>query len=95
MAIADEVEARKVAIGEEEAWKLLRSATEIVVGQGKKYHVYAVTDQARAEILGACLGRTGNLRAPAVRLGSRFLVGYSDEMYAKYLGQSRPLDIFF
>ena len=33
----------------------------------------------------AALGRSGNLRAPTIRVGERFLVGYSQQAYEEFL----------
>ncbi len=79
------VEARKHKIADEDAWKLLSSAEEIVVGKGRKYHVFHPASDSRDDILKNCLGRTGNLRAPALKMGKRMIVGFNEDMYQKYL----------
>ena len=38
------------------------------------------------EILAVILGRSGTLRAPALRSGSAFLVGYNDSLLDERLG---------
>ncbi|GAB4341343.1 MAG: hypothetical protein Kow0089_15620 [Desulfobulbaceae bacterium] len=84
--IAETVDARKEPRTADTAWEILRDAAEIVVGKGKKFVRFDPKTDSREEILAACLGRTGNLRAPALRVGNRFLVGFNDEMYREYLG---------
>ena len=84
--IKEAVEARKQQITDETAWKLLEGAKEIVVGRGKKFLLFKPSATSKAEILNNCLGRTGNLRAPALKIGNRFIVGFNEDMYAKYLG---------
>ena len=79
------VEARKDKIDADQAWNLLRRAKEIIVGRGKKYKVLQPSDGDRSEIMGACLGRSGTLRAPTLKVGDRYLVGFNAEMYAAYL----------
>ena len=37
------------------------------------------------ELLALMLGRSGTLRAPAMRAGTKFLVGYNDELLANEL----------
>ena len=37
------------------------------------------------ELLTLMLGRSGTLRAPAMRAGTKFLVGYNDELLANEL----------
>ncbi len=83
--IDETVEARKQKIVGNDAWRLLAGATEIVVGRGKKYQVFTPSDENREEILHLCLGRTGNLRAPTLRIGGRLLVGFNEAMYSNYL----------
>ncbi len=83
--IDETVEARKQKIAGNDAWNLLAGAAEIVVGRGKKYQVIRPSEENREEILRLCLGRTGNLRAPTLRIGDRLLVGFNEAMYSEYL----------
>lgn len=79
-------EARKVKLADEDAWKILAAAKEILVGRGKKTLTYDPKKDPKEDILKACLGRTGNLRAPTLKIGDRLIVGYNDEMYSQHLG---------
>lgn len=45
----------------------------------------AYADAGRETVLAAVLGRSGTLRAPTLRLGKRFLVGWSEALYREYL----------
>jgi len=76
------VEARKVKITGDDAWAQLAGAGRIIVGRGRKQVHYDPAVDDREEILAACTGRTGNLRAPTVRVGDLLLVGFHEEMYA-------------
>jgi len=80
------VEARKQKIEGDEAWKLLGSAEEVIVGRGKKFQVFRPDVDSREDILKVALGRTGNLRAPALKIGSRMVVGFNEDMYREYIG---------
>ena len=42
---------------------------------------FAPDEENREEILKAAMGRSGNLRAPTIRIGDRLLIGYNDDMY--------------
>ena len=42
--------------------------------------------ETKEEILKVTLGRTGNLRAPTLRVGKKFYVGYNEEMYKELIG---------
>lgn len=37
------------------------------------------------EILTACHGRTSNLRAPALKTGTRLSISFNEEMYKQYI----------
>ncbi len=86
IALQTVVEARKQKIEGEEAWQVLSNVTEIVVGRGKKFTLLDPNQDNREEILKLTLGRTGNLRAPTLKIGDRLVVGYNDEMYSQYVG---------
>jgi len=79
------VEARTASIAGAQAWELLQGAEEILVGQGKEVRILHPASDSREEILGLCLGRSGTLRAPTLKMGRRFLVGFNDGMYRTYL----------
>lgn len=76
------VDARKAALAGEDAWKLLAGVREILVAKGKQYQVFDPRKDSKEAILAQALGRTGNLRAPALLIGDRLLVGFSDSLYA-------------
>lgn len=83
---AEITDARKKKIDGDDAWNLLGSAQEIVVGRGKKFTVFHPSTEEREAILKQTLGRTGNLRAPTLKVGDRLIVGFCDEMYSQYVG---------
>lgn len=58
----------------------------LYVGRGKKTVTYSPDAESREEILKVSLGRTGNLRAPAVRVGNTMFVGYNEAMYQELIG---------
>ena len=80
------VDARKDALAGEEAWKLLAGVREILVAKGKHFQVFDPSKDSKEAILAQALGRTGNLRAPALLMGDRLLVGFSDSLYAQISG---------
>lgn len=84
---ADEiVDARKEVIKGDGAWEILKNAATLYVGRGKKTVTYSPDSETKEEILKVSLGRTGNLRAPTLRVGKDVYVGYNDEMYKELLG---------
>ena len=83
--LQETVDARKEQVADEKAWKLLNGADEIIVGKGKKYLIFNPSKDKKEEILSQCLGRTGNLRAPTLKIGNRYVVGFNEDMYQKYV----------
>jgi len=56
----------------------------ILVSRGKKLLRFEPASEANDDELAAViLGRSGTLRAPAVRVGSYFLVGFHPEAYSE------------
>lgn len=83
---AQVVDASKARLGAEEALALARAATELHVSRGKKTIVVDMrTKPSDAELLALLLGPTGRLRAPTLRSGTKLLVGFAPETYAKVL----------
>ena len=83
LTVRETVDARKTRFGEEDLEALFKGAKEVVVTKGKKAERFQPGDDGLAA---AALGRSGNLRAPAVRVGKRWLVGYSDEPWGAFFG---------
>jgi len=65
--------------------RLLRDARRVVVAKGRKEVVFDITATGAVpdELLDVMLGPTGKLRAPAVRAGTTWLVGFLDETWAR------------
>ena len=86
MKIDEIVDARKNVIQAEGAWELFQGADSLHVGRGKKTVNFTPDAETKEEILKVTLGRTGNLRAPTLRVGKKFYVGYNEEMYKELIG---------
>jgi arsenate reductase-like glutaredoxin family protein len=83
-----QADAKKVRFDREGALRLAREATEIWVAKGKKVvHLDlqrdAPSDDALAELI---LGPTGTLRAPALRRGTKLLIGFDPGACTSVLG---------
>ena len=72
----------------EAALALLAGVKELFIAKGKKTLRFDMASErpADAELLELLLGRSGKLRAPALRHGSRFIVGYNQELLSTALG---------
>jgi len=59
----------------------------LLVAKGKKTLRYDLVNElpTNAQLLALLLGRSGKLRAPAMRIGSKLLVGYNSEMLTNEL----------
>lgn len=86
ITINEAVEARKQKVEGDDAWAILGGASELVVGRGKKFQTFDPAKDDKEAILKVCLGRTGNLRAPTLKMGDRMVVGFNDDMYTQFVG---------
>lgn len=71
----------------EAALALLEGITDLYVARGRKTLHMDLRNARPAdeEILAVILGRSGKLRAPALRVGSRMIVGYNAEILGEQL----------
>ena len=86
------MEANNIKIGEtvsanqklqaSDAKLLLGSASRLVAMKGKKVAEFNLLDKVNKDSVDAMLGPTGNLRAPTIRVGSTYLVGYNEEIFS-------------
>jgi len=64
----------------------MAEANEVIVARGKKvlrFDTKTADDDALAQVI---LGRSGTLRAPAIRVGTTFLVGFNADAYEEIFG---------
>lgn len=59
----------------------MADAKKVVVTSGKKILEYDPATADKEELLKKVTGRTGNLRAPALKRGDTLYVGYNVELY--------------
>lgn len=81
VAIETEIDAKKETCQGEDAWKLVETAEKIFVASGQKTLEYDPATADKDEVLKKITGRTGNLRAPALRIGKVFYIGFNVGMY--------------
>ena len=68
-------------LGKSDATRLARESSSVVVSKGKKVTKFKPGGKASAEIVENLLGPTGNLRAPAMKVGKTLLVGFNEQAY--------------
>lgn len=85
MSIDEVVDARKARLDSAAVWELLAHSDGISVAKGKKVQNLQPTVDGQAEILKQVMGPSGNLRAPAFRVGNAFVIGFHAELYEQWL----------
>lgn len=78
--------AKDTISGEDKVWRLVAHAAKVVVASGKKIFEYDPFAADKQELLAKISGRTGNLRAPTLRIGDTFYIGYNAELYQRICG---------
>lgn len=58
---------------------------KILVAKGKKLVEFEGVQAKRFEVLQIALGRSGTLRAPTIKIGDTWLVGFNEEAYRNIL----------
>ena len=83
MTVRETVNATKERFGAADLPGLFEGAKSIVVARGKKILTFNPSQDDAEEIARVVLGPSGNLRAPALRRGKTWLVGFHGEAYAQ------------
>ena len=85
LSVRETVNARKIRYGGEDLPTLFKGAREVVACKGKKSLTFRIGGQTDwEELAGVALGRSGNLKAPTVRVGKRYLVGFSADPWKEF-----------
>jgi arsenate reductase-like glutaredoxin family protein len=86
--VKETIDARKVRRDESDALKVLDGIDQLIAMRGTKVEEFDLKrDRPSDEVLLAKLiGPSGNLRAPAARIGRTLLIGFNAEAYEKALG---------
>jgi hypothetical protein len=80
------VDAKKESFSGEAAWQVIAGAEKVYVAAGKKIIEFDPADADKEAMLKKITGPSGNLRAPTLRLGKVFCIGFHPEMYEKIMG---------
>lgn len=78
--------AAKERFGEDALAGLFAGAKKIVVMKGKKVVTFDPAKDEAADIAAVALGPTGNLRAPAVRTGKTWVIGFNEDAWTDIFG---------
>lgn len=89
MTSTTQVNARKERLDAGATRALLSSVSDVVAVKGKKTLRFSLDSNAAPsdDLLAAVMGPSGNLRAPALRVGTTLVVGVRPDLYEEILGQ--------
>jgi hypothetical protein len=78
------VDARKTRYSKADLRKVFKDATRVVTARGKKSVEFDLKKgfPPLDELAKVALGPSGNLRAPAARMGKTWLVGFGEEAWS-------------
>ncbi len=77
--------ASKQRYGKADLKDLFQDASRIIVAKGKKVTTLDVGKEPTnaTQLAAVVLGPTGNLRAPTLKVGKTWLVGFNEEAYSQ------------
>lgn len=81
------VDARKFPVNAEDAWNMVKKAEQVFATRGKRVYDWQPGPETKEELLKAILGRSGNLRAPALQMNKFFVIGFNEELFKQFLAQ--------
>jgi len=79
--VETEINAKKEIYNGDEAWSVVAGAQKVFVASGKKIIEFDPATADKEEMLKKITGRSGNLRAPALKRDGVYYIGYNAEMY--------------
>ena len=82
------MDARKERYEAADLKKLMKGSTRILVAKGKKSWSFSNPKSAAdwEEVAAVAIGPTGNLRAPTLRRGKKWVVGYGEDAWSEEFG---------
>jgi|TARA_B100000809_G_scaffold64795_1_gene61436 hypothetical protein len=69
-----------------DAKALLKDASRLIAMKGKKVQEFDVSSKVGSDAVESMLGPTGNMRAPTIKVGNTYLVGFNEEIFASEFG---------
>ena len=60
---------------------MLASANKLIAMKGKKVAEFDIKNKVGKDAVEAMLGPTGNMRAPTIRVGNTYLVGFNEDVF--------------
>jgi len=85
--VKETVDAKKTRFGPDDLDTVLAGTTRVLAARGKKILEFKLKDlEDPAALQKAVIGPSGNLRAPAAKLGKTMLVGFNPDMWTDVAG---------
>ena len=81
ISVETEVNAKNQTLSGDDAWKLVSNADKVYVASGKNIIEFVPSHVSKEEMLKKITGRTGNLRAPALKRGNDYFIGFNTDLY--------------
>jgi len=69
-----------------DAASLLKNASKVIAMKGKKVSEFDIEKTASTDAIESMLGPTGNMRAPTIKVGETYLVGFNEEIFSREFG---------
>lgn len=64
---------------------MLKSAKAVSIAKGKMFERFYPAEAGRETVMKKAMGPSGNLRAPAYRVGGEYVIGFNDDLYTEWL----------
>ena len=64
---------------------MLAQAKEVYVVNGRKIQHWQPDESNKEAILAKAIGRSGNLRAPTIKIGDATIVGFNEALYEEMM----------
>ena len=80
------MDAKKQRYSAKDLAALFRGSRRLRIAKGKRVETIELADARPVEAFEAVLGPSGNLRAPAARVGKDWLIGFDEDAWSALLG---------
>jgi arsenate reductase-like glutaredoxin family protein len=87
VSVIEQVDARTVPLVDQDALELIAKVNDLYVTRGVKVIHFDLLHERpdNASLLELLIGRSGKLRAPAIKVGKTLIVGFDQATYEKVL----------
>lgn len=65
---------------------MLSQAKDVYVVNGRKIQHWQPDESNKEAILAKAIGRSGSLRAPTIKVGDTYIIGFDETLYDEKLG---------